>query len=98
MKLIGIVYICLLGLMSLITFASYGWDKRQARLGRQRISENRLHLLALLGGWPGALVGRQIFRHKTQKTWFTIKTWGIVAIHVVLVAAVYFAATQIEGS
>jgi uncharacterized membrane protein YsdA (DUF1294 family) len=97
MKLFGIIYLCLTLLMSLITFACYGWDKRQARHARQRISENRLHMLALLGGWPGALFGRQVFRHKTQKTWFTIKTWGIVAIHVGLVAAVYYAAAQIAG-
>lgn len=46
-----------------------------------------------------AILGRQIFRHKTQKTWFTIKTWMIVVIHVVLVTAVlFFAAAQIEGS
>lgn len=87
---IGIGYGCVVALMSLVTFACYGWDKRQARHGRQRISENRLHVLSLLGGWPGALVGRQIFRHKTQKTWFTIKTWLIVAIHVGLIATVCF--------
>ncbi len=95
MKLLGIGYLGLVGLMSLVTIACYGWDKRQARHGRPRISENRLHVLALLGGWPGALVGRQIFRHKTQKTWFTIKTWLIVAIHVGLIALIcYWLATR----
>ncbi len=34
-----------------------------------------------------ALLGRQTFRHKTQKTTFTIKTWLIVFLHVALVVA-----------
>jgi uncharacterized membrane protein YsdA (DUF1294 family) len=95
MKLLGIGYTCVVVLMSVVTFACYGWDKRQARLGGQRISEHRLHMLALAGGWPGALLGRQTFRHKTQKTTFTIRTWFIVFLHVILIAgALYFFSTQ----
>ena len=90
MKSLGFGYLCVVGLMSLITFVCYGWDKHQARVGRQRISEIRLHVLALLGGWPGALVAREIFSHKTRKTWFTFKTWLIIAIHMVLIATVCF--------
>lgn len=90
MKTFAIVYFCLVTAMSLITFLMYGWDKRQARKDNLRIPEARLHLFALLGGWPGALVGRQYFRHKTQKLGFTIKTWGIVAIHVAALAGVIY--------
>ena len=36
------------------TFALYGWDKLQARRGGRRVSEARLHGLALLGGFAGA--------------------------------------------
>ena len=94
MKWIAVGYLCVVGLMSLITFACYGWDKRAARLEGLRISENRLHTLSLLGGWPGALIGRQIFRHKTQKTWFTFKTCAVVAIHALAIAGFLFLLAQ----
>lgn len=59
----------------LIAFVLYGWDKRQARLERWRVSEKTLHGIALLGGWPGAFLGQQMFRHKTQKTPFRVMFW-----------------------
>jgi uncharacterized membrane protein YsdA (DUF1294 family) len=37
-----------------------------------------LHFLALVGGWPGALVGMHFFQHKTRKTGFLVPFWGIV--------------------
>ena len=90
MKILAIIYFCILALMSLITFACYGWDKRQARNNNDRIPEANLHLMALIGGWPGALIGRKYFQHKTRKTWFTIKTWLIVAFHVGLIVFVSY--------
>ncbi|MCO8123780.1 DUF1294 domain-containing protein [Stieleria sp. TO1_6] len=50
----------------------YGEDKSAARNGRWRTSEATLHLVELLGGWPGALVGQEFFRHKTKKLSFQI--------------------------
>ena len=50
------------GLMSLITFAVYYLDKRAARLGRPRTPEVTLHVLELLGGWPGALLAQRLER------------------------------------
>ncbi|WP_153605141.1 DUF1294 domain-containing protein, partial [Pseudomonas aeruginosa] len=41
----------------------------------------RLHLFELLGGWPGALVAQQVFRHKTRKLSFQLVFWGIVLLH-----------------
>lgn len=46
--------------------------------GSWRVPENTLHLLALLGGWPGALYAQQTLRHKTQKTSFRIVFWMTV--------------------
>lgn len=48
-------------------FVSFGIDKWKARTGRWRISEGTLLQLALLGGTPGAYLGRRVFRHKTRK-------------------------------
>ncbi len=44
----------LYALVSLLTLIAYGIDKSRAIDGRRRIPERRLHLLELLGGWPGA--------------------------------------------
>jgi len=41
-----------------------------------------LHLLSLLGGWPGALIGQGLFRHKTSKQSFQFMFWLTVAINI----------------
>ena len=71
--------------MSVLSFVFYGVDKRRARRDKQRIPERRLHLFALLGGWPGALIAQRFFRHKTQKMTFRLLYWLIVALHLALV-------------
>lgn len=68
--------------LSLFTFLIYGLDKRAARLGRARMPESRLHMLELFGGWPGALVGQSLFRHKRRKLRFMLVFWAIVLLHV----------------
>jgi uncharacterized membrane protein YsdA (DUF1294 family) len=67
--------------MSLVTFAAYGLDKRRAIKGTWRIKEATLHLLALLGGVPGALLGARVFRHKTRKVRFRVVTFAILSLH-----------------
>jgi uncharacterized membrane protein YsdA (DUF1294 family) len=37
-----------------MTYFIYGFDKSAAQNQRWRVAERTLHLLALLGGWPGA--------------------------------------------
>jgi uncharacterized membrane protein YsdA (DUF1294 family)/cold shock CspA family protein len=56
--------------MSTFTFFTYHLDKMAAENGRRRTSERRLHWLALLGGWPGALLGQWSAQHKTSKASF----------------------------
>jgi len=53
--------------LSVITLVVYGADKLAAKHGRWRTPEATLHLLALAGGWPGALAAQRVFRHKTSK-------------------------------
>lgn len=69
--------------MSLITFITYWIDKRRAMRGidDRRIPESTLHVLSLMGGWPGAILAQETFRHKTQKTSFRIMMWVTILVH-----------------
>ena len=73
---------------SVVSFVAYGWDKRQAVVGGRRAPERTLHLLAFLGGWPGAWLAQRRFRHKTRKLSFQITFWCIVVLHLAIVALV----------
>ncbi|WP_404463186.1 DUF1294 domain-containing protein [Vreelandella aquamarina] len=68
--------------VSVITYATYAWDKRAAIKKRQRVSEKTLHWLALVGGWPGAWCAQQQLRHKTQKTAFRRVYWVTVLLNI----------------
>ena len=74
------------GLMSFATYAAYAIDKSAARRRRHRVPESTLHLLALLGGWPGALLAQRRLRHKTSKSRFQLLYWLTVALNVLVVA------------
>jgi uncharacterized membrane protein YsdA (DUF1294 family) len=80
---------------SLVLFIAYAFDKSAAMNRRWRTSEATLHLGALLGGWPGALIAQRLFRHKSKKAEFQVTTWFIVAVH--LAAAIALAAGWIEA-
>jgi uncharacterized membrane protein YsdA (DUF1294 family)/cold shock CspA family protein len=77
----------LYGALSTALFIIYGLDKWAARKGQARVAEASLHLVALLGGWPGALLGQQLFRHKTAKPAFLRMTWAMVCLNVLLLIA-----------
>jgi uncharacterized membrane protein YsdA (DUF1294 family)/cold shock CspA family protein len=66
---------------SMVSFIAYGMDKSAAEEGRWRISEARLTMFALIGGWPGALIAQRLFRHKTKKLSFQIAFWFVVLIN-----------------
>lgn len=67
--------------VSAVTFFLYRSDKRRAAAGGDRIPEATLHLAALLGGWPGAFLAQQRYRHKTAKASFLFGYWTIVLLH-----------------
>ena len=83
-------YPVLVVVMSVIAFLMYGWDKRQAKTDGWRVPEKRLHALAFLGGWPGAMFGQIYFRHKTQKNEFKIMTWLAAGLHVALIVWYFY--------
>lgn len=65
------------------SFVAYALDKSAARHGSWRLGERSLLLLGLVGGWPGAIVAQQLFRHKTRKRDFVIEFWASVALNVI---------------
>ena len=74
------------GFASLVAWLAYRSDKVAAQAGRRRTPEASLHLVALLGGWPGALIAQQVFRHKTVKRPFQLVFWGTVVANLAVAA------------
>lgn len=66
-------------MMSLATFIAYAKDKRAAHSPEgeeeDRIPDSTLHGLALLGGWPGALLAQQMLQHKNDHRIFRLMFW-----------------------
>lgn len=82
----------------LVFIAVNGWtvlrfrhDKRQARIGGRRVSESNLLGLALIGGSPGALLARHLFRHKTRKQPFSTQLQLIAALQLGCVLGLIYA-------
>lgn len=73
--------VALYGFFSVIAFFNYARDKSAARSGQRRISEKRLLIIGLAGGWPGALLAQQTLRHKTSKKGFQLQFWITVVIN-----------------
>jgi len=71
----------ILSIIAFVAFVAYGYDKRASLRGAERVSERTLHLLALCGGWPGALAGQLLFRHKTRKASFQACFWLTVLLN-----------------
>jgi uncharacterized membrane protein YsdA (DUF1294 family) len=84
-------------IINLITIYIYKYDKTNAELNGPskelkytRISERTLHILSLLGGWPGALIAQQYFRHKTIKQPFQYIFIKSVVINTLLIGIFIF--------
>jgi len=84
-------YLCAI---NALCFAAFAYDKRLARLGKWRISERTLLLLALMGGTPAAYAARHFVRHKTRKQPFAALLHVIALLQVALVIV---AVAQLDG-
>ena len=67
--------------VSIAAWILFRYDKKRAYAGRWRVSETELHGLELFGGWPGAFLAQQKYRHKTRKTSYQAIFWSIVFLH-----------------
>ena len=67
---------------SIFAFIVYAYDKSSAQNDRWRTPESHLHLLSLIGGWPGALYAQHKLRHKSSKKAFKQVYWATVVINI----------------
>lgn len=59
-------------IINIVTFITFGLDKRKAQNHKWRISEQALITLMLIGGGLGGYLGMETFRHKTKKLKFKL--------------------------
>jgi len=71
--------------LSFLSHFMYFLDKAAAGRNRQRTPESTLHFVDCLGGWPGALIAQQQFRHKTVKKSFQSVFWFTVVVNIAAV-------------
>ena len=76
--------------VSLITFITYAVDKSKSLNSEWRIPEVTLHMLALTGGWPGAIIAQQTLRHKSTKKSFRSMFFITVLFNISLLAFFIF--------
>lgn len=63
------------------TLITYRLDKMAAKRSHRRTPEKTLHLLALIGGWPGAIVAQKLFSHKSRKLSFQVTFWATIILN-----------------
>jgi len=83
-----IIYILIV--INILTFLVYGIDKWKAKQGSWRLSEATLLTLAVIGGSIGALLGMQVWHHKTMHKKFK---YGLPLILLAQIALIYLAST-----
>lgn len=72
--------------INILAFVVYGVDKWKAKQGCWRISETTLLILAVIGGTIGALLGLQVWHHKTMHKKFK---YGLPLILLAQIALIY---------
>ena len=71
-------------LIYLVTFIVFAIDKANARANRSRIRIVTLLGLSFAGGSVGGLISMYLFRHKTQKDYFTVGMPLIIVMQIVV--------------
>jgi uncharacterized membrane protein YsdA (DUF1294 family) len=80
------VWWALYAAINIAAFVAFGVDKQRAERERRRLPEAHLLLLALFGGALGAVLGQQVFRHKTLKQPFRALLIGAVIVNIAVAA------------
>ena len=93
-QLIFIAYLAVLVFMSLIAFLLFGKDKKMAQNGGgpKRIKEKILLGFCALGGAIGGSLGRIVFHHKTDKSYFSFTIYLGILVQVLALALIGYVA------
>ena len=76
---------------NLTAFFLMRWDKTLSKTPcARRIPENVLFLSAMIGGSIGAILGMQVFRHKTKHWYFSLGMPAILIAQLTAAAWLYF--------
>jgi uncharacterized membrane protein YsdA (DUF1294 family) len=76
--------------INLIAFVLIGYDKQQAIKNKNRISEKTLLTWVAIGGTIGSSLAMSIFRHKTAKTSYLLKFFGIVSLQIITIIFLFY--------
>lgn len=77
-------------IINLVTFVTYGIDKRKAKKNKWRIPESTLLWLAVLGGSIGALWGMKYWHHKTLHRKFKYGVPAILFLQILIPLVIMF--------
>ena len=82
---------CYLLLINIVTLIVFAVDKFAAKqTGKRRIPERNLLALSLIGGSLGALLGMELFHHKTRHKKFVICVPCFLVVHIVVIILLCF--------
>ncbi len=82
------------GIMSILSYLQFGWDKGCAVKGNWRVPESSLLIVALAGGGVGAKLAQKAFRHKTRKEPFRTHLNLILGANVIAFMALMIPQTR----
>jgi uncharacterized membrane protein YsdA (DUF1294 family) len=68
-----------------IAFTLTAYDKHLAKAQKRRIPERTLLSFVFFGGTIGSGFAMVVYRHKTSKTAYLWKFWGILFIQILLI-------------
>lgn len=98
LPLATLVFVLVLGASaSVVGFMMIWLDKRAAERHRRRTPERALHIVELLGGWPGSLAAQRLFRHKTAKASYRLSFLLAAIAHVAAAGAVLVLSLKLGG-
>ena len=84
---------------SYYAYLVYKRDKSAAEWDEWRTQESTLHWIALIGGWPGALIAQNNLRHKSRKFSFKLVYWLTIVVNCSVLAwlTTHDGASKIQG-
>ncbi|OXB12383.1 hypothetical protein B0A57_05900 [Flavobacterium psychrophilum DSM 3660 = ATCC 49418] len=77
-------------IINTIGFFLIGYDKRMAIANQYRISEKTLLSIVFLGGIIGSGLAMLFFKHKTSKTSYLLKFFGIISLQIMILFLVLY--------